>query len=319
MVLADRADSANGGGREASVALYYLLEASLPANGAQTRVWGFTGGAGVQGRATAFAVHTDRQQVAPSIGAAGKWQGATTVSPTMGPKAYTNDMYGISAILKTANQTSTMPSPWTERFEAPGSSSDTNMTGGDVAFSGAGDETLVYTNAISQITAGLFATLAPLAVGPTITTQPTAATAVVDPSKAAAFTVAATGVGLDADSVVWEVDGSPVSDGGIYDIVTTPSGDGTSVTSVLTVTPTTSTGTPFDVQASVTDDNGTVDSDLVALTVKNGVEASATIGPSNASGAASGATSSDYVNPNGEFTEVEYSSGAKALVKFITP
>lgn len=128
---------------------------------------------------------------------------------------------------------------------------------------------------------------AQLVAGPSITTQPTAQTAVINnstsPGPTATFTVAATTSG-GALSYQWQVEDSVgagtysnISNGGIYAGATSTS---------LMVTPTTKTGlTGLRVRCNVTDSNGTTTTNAVALTVYTGFQfTSSTTGSTNPSG-----------------------------------
>lgn len=99
--------------------------------------------------------------------------------------------------------------------------------------------------------------------GPTITTQPTAATAVVHPSYPAEFTV-------DCDDAVtgiqWQDDGTNISGADISVDTTLAAGEST-----LTVTPAATTRNGSDITAECTDAGGTTESDAAVLTVLAGV------------------------------------------------
>lgn len=123
--------------------------------------------------------------------------------------------------------------------------------------------------------------------GPTITTQPTAKTACVNTNITAfstvTFTVAATTSGgtLVYD---WELETSV--GGGVYANVSSGSGvtwaGGTTASCSATVTATTLTGRR--VRCNVSDDNGTVTTNAVALTIYDGPEGSTSSGTTNGSG-----------------------------------
>ncbi len=294
MTLAGHAHSTNGAGREVTTSLWYLLEADMPANGTQSRVWGTTGGAGVQGRAAVFAVHTDREQEAPTVA---KYEGAATASMPMGPLDHIADTYGISACGRAANVLSAMSAGWDERFDGPGSSSDTSLSGGDRIFATTDDETVTFTHT-SNISSGVFATLAPLATGPTITTQPEAATALVTPSVPAVFTLEYELTGAWVGSRVEVNDGGgydPLVPGGIYTLEDDEEGLLT-----LTVAPTALTQDGFLFKLFVEDENGESESDPAALAVLEGYVIAEDTVESDGSGEVAGDGTTDYTCADGE-------------------
>ena len=151
-----------------------------------------------------------------------------------------------------------------------------------------------------------------LVTGPTIDTQPSADTVLIngDPTRAsAAFTVAATTSGgtLTYD---WELETSV--GGGVYANLATGSGatwtGQTAASCSATFTAKTLTGRR--VRCNVTDDNGTTTSNAVTLTVYTGPTISKTSGTTNGSGVDTLTIQSDYPNTApGEFTSVTATAG----------
>ena len=148
-----------------------------------------------------------------------------------------------------------------------------------------------------------------IVAGPTIDTQPVADVGLINGDatrRSTTYTVEASGdtfVGI-----TWNEDGSPISDGGIYDIVTTGVGTGT-LTSTLTITRTDKTGTPFDIDVDVEDAAGTTASDTVTDTWYTGPVLSKSSGTTNGSGVDTLTIVSDYPNADGEFTVVTATAG----------
>jgi len=144
-------------------------------------------------------------------------------------------------------------------------------------------------------------------IGPTITDQPDNATVLLSEGSSASFTVEFTGT--DLQGVTWNVDDSPVADGGIYDIVTVIDPGGASGTSTLTVTPVATTGSPFDVDADVEDVNGTTPSATATLTVLVGDVLSAASGTTDSSGEAVTQYTTDASAAAGTVSRVQAVSG----------
>lgn len=150
------------------------------------------------------------------------------------------------------------------------------------------------------------------AVGPTIDTQPQADTGLINGDPARRTTVyvceASTADGGGITDMDWEEDGSPIVDGGIYDIVTTGIGTA-SATSTLTITRTVKTGTPFDIQCIPADANGSTPSDTVQDTWYTGPVISKSSGTTDENGQDTLTITSDYPNADGEFTAVTATAG----------
>lgn len=138
--------------------------------------------------------------------------------------------------------------------------------------------------------------------GPTITTQPVADIGLINGDltrRTTVYTAIASGTNVLAPT--WSEDGSPIADGGIYDIVTT--GAGTSeCTSTLTITRATKPGTPPDISANFVDDNGDTDTDTVPDTWFTGPTFGLPSGTTDVNGQVLPAPASDYPNADGEFT-----------------
>lgn len=186
---------------------------------------------------------------------------------------------------------------------------DNNGWSGDAWYAPGNTSPVTGTTAGPELCAISVLEVLPGAVGPTIDTQPVADTGLIngDPARrSTVYTVAATGDTIS--EIEWTVDGSPVSDGGIYDIVEAGIGTNTA-TSTITVTRTVKTGTPFDIQVNVADANGTTASDIVADTWYTGPVLSKSFGTTNGSGVDTLTITSDYPNADGEFTVVTATSG----------
>lgn len=149
--------------------------------------------------------------------------------------------------------------------------------------------------------------------GPTIDTQPVADTGLINGDPARRTTVyvceASTADGGGITALDWFEDTDAISDGGIYDIVTTGLGTA-SATSTLTITRTVKTGTPFSMNARATDAAGGTDSDAVNDTWYTGPVLSSSSGTTDGSGVSTVGIVSDYANADGEFTVVTATAGA---------
>ncbi len=121
--------------------------------------------------------------------------------------------------------------------------------------------------------------------GPTISTQPSAATAIVSPSEPAVFTVDCAAA---VTGVVWQDDGTNISGADIGQVDTLASG-----TSVLTVTPTATTRTGSAITAECTDASGMTESSAATLTVRAGVTETQVSETTDASGEVAGTLKTD--------------------------
>lgn len=137
-------------------------------------------------------------------------------------------------------------------------------------------------------------------VGPTITVQPANDVGIISNGDSTVYTATATGTNVQAPT--WSVDATPISDGGIYDIVTTGAGT-SSCSSTLTITRTSKTGTPFDIKANFADDNGNTDTSTVTDTWWTGPEVT-TFPPTDSNGESTATLTCDYVTGVGEAIEV---------------
>ena len=135
-------------------------------------------------------------------------------------------------------------------------------------------------------------------VGPTISTQPSADTAVISPSEPAVFTVdcAAATTGMQ-----WQDDGTNISGADIGQVDTLANG-----TSVLTITPTATTRTGSAITCECTDATGMTESSGATLTVRAGVTETATTTTTNASGQTTGTLKTDV-----------RAEGSEMLVSFV--
>ncbi len=138
------------------------------------------------------------------------------------------------------------------------------------------------------------------AQGPTITTQPTAQTALLSNGGTANFTAAATASSGNITGITVKKDGVTITDGGAYDITTTGVNSSPNATCTLVVT---NTDTSLDGDAftvDFTDANGTTTSSSAVRTGKNGPTLSGS-GVTNGSGVATRTLVCDYVCGPGEF------------------
>jgi hypothetical protein len=136
--------------------------------------------------------------------------------------------------------------------------------------------------------------------GTTITVQPANDVGIISNGQSTVYTATATGTNVDAPT--WSEDGTPISDGGIYDIVTTGAGT-SSCTSTLTITRTVKTGTPFDIVANFEDDNGDTDTNTVTDTWWTGPVVT-TFPATDGDGESTATLTCDYVTGVGEAIEV---------------
>ena len=128
-------------------------------------------------------------------------------------------------------------------------------------------------------------------------------------ARTTVYTVEASSVAVGGvTGIVWNEDATPISDGGVYDIQTTGLGTA-SASSTLTITRTVKTGTPFVIDADVTDADGTTASDAVNDTWYTGPVLSSSSGTTNESGVDEITIVSDYPNADGEFTVVTATAG----------
>jgi hypothetical protein len=147
----------------------------------------------------------------------------------------------------------------TERVESDEAGYTSSVADGTAT---SGSMTATSTSSASQNKVIVLASYAAV-VGPTITVQPANDVGIISNGQSTVYTATATGTNVDAPT--WSEDGTPISDGGIYDIVTTGAGT-SSCTSTLTITRTVKTGTPFDIKANFADDNGNTDTNTVTDT-----------------------------------------------------
>lgn len=138
--------------------------------------------------------------------------------------------------------------------------------------------------------------------GPTIDTQPTAQTVIRSNGTSTTFTVAAITSGGSL-TYQWQLEDSVGA--GTYTNVADGSGltftGGTSAS--LGVTCTTKAATGRKVRCNVTDDNGTTDTNAVALTIFDGPQVTA-FGPTDVNGETTATLTCDYVTGTGEAIEV---------------
>ncbi len=216
--------------------------------------------------------------------------------------------------VQAAGVTSGAPTNFTERLDniIDSGSSDIGSVAGEASDAASVASSVAWTGpfAINFMAHG--ARLAPVSVGPTIDTQPTAQTARLhgEPTTTATFTVAATTSG-GALSYDWELETSV--GGGVYTDLSDGSGatwsGQASASAVGTFTATTLSGRR--VRCNVTDSNGTVTTNAVTLTVLNGPVLSASSGTTNGSGVSTlTITSDDPLTTNGEVYRVTIVAGS---------
>lgn len=152
--------------------------------------------------------------------------------------------------------------------------------------------------------------------GPIITEQPVAAAGLLagDPARrTTTYHTAFTGVGLTEEGVVWFQGATPIEDGGIYAVATVIAPDGLSGESTLEITRTATTGSPFSIKANVEDDNGDVDSSVVADTWYAGPSRAPASETADGSGEAAFGATSDFPNTAaGEVTVYPMTVGSVA-------
>jgi len=286
-----------GSGNDVFSASFHLLEASLPTAGNYTAAFSISP-VGSQGRLASFAVHTDRAQEAP------QYIGADLVSGTpltIGPLNTVNDAYGTASLINGGGgRTATVGGSWTERFDGAGSGSDTSGAIADITYSATGTDSVSWTPSTNNRVAGVFTVFNPAVAGPTITVQPANDVGIISNGQSTVYTATATGTNVQAPT--WSEDGTPISDGGIYDIVTTGAGT-SSCSSTLTITRTVKTGTPFDIKANFADDNGDTDTNTVTDTWWTGPSVT-TFPATDGDGESTATLTSDYVTGVGEAIEV---------------
>ena len=137
--------------------------------------------------------------------------------------------------------------------------------------------------------------------GPVITVQPANDVGIISNGQSTVYTATATGTNVQAPT--WSEDASPIADGGIYDIVTTGAGT-SSCSSTLTITRTVKTGTPFDIKAAFTDDNGSTDTTTVTDTWWTG-PTSTTYAPTDGSGETTCTFDCDFITEDNPGTAIE--------------
>jgi hypothetical protein len=202
-----------------------------------------------------------------------------------------------------SSRTYTWASPLTERYdETIDAAYQSTMADYDDATAGnvTVTSTLSATGSTNRQTLAVVAVAAAAPSAPVITVQPVADVGIISNGQSTVYTGTATGTTISA--FTWEVDGTPIADGGVYDIVTTGIGTG-SASSTLTITRTDKTGTPFDINFDVTDANGTTASNTVTDTWWTGPVVT-TFPATDGSGESTATLTSDYVTGVGEAIEV---------------
>ena len=188
--------------------------------------------------------------------------------------------------------------------------------------SGAGDKTATATTSTTTGPRVHVAASFAAAVGPTITTQPTDETVVLNDETQeppAEFLMEYTLSGAYVGSSVEVNDGGgwdPLTISGIYALVDDEMGD-----LVFSIAPTTLAQNGYDYRITIEDGNGATVSDTVTLTVKQGPVSSTTIGPTDVGGDAAGTQSSDDVLDTvaGRILVTEYTVGEVILYLHTRP
>ena len=205
------------------------------------------------------------------------------------------------AVTSSASQTWTITGTASERTE----SNETNYTtvvGDAIAMSGAGNKTITATVSTGSTGNKCLVAVSIAAVsGPTINTQPSAATALLVPATDATFTVEATTSGGTL-TYQWQKEDSVgagtysnISNSSVYAGVTT-------ATLTITITGTTLDGLKY--RCNVTDDNGTTATNGAVLSAYTGhiiVQPSATDAAGDAAG---GSVATDYTTPTDSLNRV---------------
>lgn len=268
------------GGAASTIGMWYATITSVPAS--------FTvAGATIAGM-TACAVNPGGETLGtPSLSTLASSVAAGSGELTSNAVNASADSYTfISWTADDASTVSSAPSGMTQEANPAVAS------GGLATYSIADANNASYTNSLTWSTLGTERMAGAISfpytnAGPTINTQPTAQTAVINnsASPSATFTVSATTSG-GALSYQWQLEDSVgagtytnITNGGIYAGATSTS---------LVITPTTKTGlTGRRVRCNVTDSNGTTTTSAVALTVYTGFQfTSSTSGTTNGSGQA---------------------------------
>lgn len=293
---------------------YYILDANLPAVGSQNVVVTLTGGADYSG-GVAATVHTGVNQAAPTRVGNFNDFGPTVTIPSAGTFSVLNGGAAVlGSMASDGAATFTFTAGWDERVDAADSTSDSRYAIADNTYAADGTDSVTQTLSADSRQVGEVLVWAPVAApaGPTIDTQPVADTGLINGDAArrtTVYTVEASSVAVGGvTGIVWNEDATPISDGGVYDIQTTGLGTA-SASSTLTITRTVKTGTPFVIDADVTDADGTTASDAVNDTWYTGPVISKTSGTTNASGVDTLTITSDYPNADGEFTVITATAG----------
>jgi hypothetical protein len=231
-----------------------------------------TNTAGTGGNTVAVSINTDADDVLMAMGINGA--AATTITGSSSQVTLSADAVANDAFRSTVN---------------------------DAIADATESVTVTYTQGNTSTSKAAVAMVHATAVaGPTITVQPANDVGIISNGQSTVYTGTATGTTISA--FTWEVDGTPIADGGIYDIVTTGIGTG-SASSTLTITRTDKTGTPFDINFDVTDANGTTASNTVTDTWWTGPVLT-TFPATDGSGESTATLTSDYVTGVGEAIEV---------------
>jgi hypothetical protein len=108
---------------------FYILDASMPAEGAQSVAVTVTGGGAITGRVQCMSIHSGAKQAAPTAVLSDTPTSGTVLNiPAAGTFAVTEGMLVIGARTVSATVTSTGSAGWTEKW-------DVNGDGGSAAYS----------------------------------------------------------------------------------------------------------------------------------------------------------------------------------------
>lgn len=258
------------------------------------------------------------------------YDGYATANATDGSAPYesavtvtsaTGDLVWVSHMVRAGSVTGGTSTGFTERLDNV--ASNIGAVSGDQTGAASVVTSVAWAGVVSIDYIAHGANLNAIITGPTINTQPTAATVRLngDPTTAATFTVSATTSG-GALSYQWQLEDSV--GGGTYTNLSNTTASGitwsgvTTASATATCTATTQSGKR--VRCNVTDSNGTTTSTAVALTILTGPVLSAYSGTTNGSGVVSvNLTSDDALTTNGEVLRITATCGGITKRVYVRP
>lgn len=303
-----------GGGLATVLYTLYMDDASMPATGSQALVVTITGGTTIEAQRVALAIHADCAQGQPTYAAHARHSGEdagtdTIIVPSTGTFAVQEGSIAVLCVANERSETFSGGTGFTERYQFFGPSAGTVMYGTSKAFTGVSTGVAYASHDANSWWSAAVVVLDPVATsGPTIDTQPSAATAMVTSAtrpyaQTAVFTTAATSSGGTLTRQ-WQEETSvgggtyaDISDGGIYAGCTTDE---------LTLTPTDTSKTGLKYRNNYGDANGSTPTNGAALTVLEGDVAAPQSGTTGGSGTLSPdlAMTSDQAIAGKEFVRV---------------